>query len=87
MIAKALFLKILIGISFFIGFIQSNEPQPAIEIVDLYQMFCHLLNIKPAENDGVWDRIRALLRNSSSCLNCSNIVLFFTSFVLLWLSH
>ncbi len=28
-------------------------------------MICHLLGIRPEENDGVWERIKALLRNGA----------------------
>ncbi len=38
---------------------------PEFELVDVYQMFCHLLGIEPLANDGVWDRVKALLRNSA----------------------
>ena len=36
------------------------------ELVDVYQIFCHLLGIKPNPNDGVWDRVSGLLRNSAA---------------------
>ncbi len=36
-----------------------------IELVDVYNMFCHLLGITAEENDGVLDRIMAMLRNLS----------------------
>jgi hypothetical protein len=69
------------------GFNIKQETQKPIEIVDLYHMFCHLLDIIPAENDGVWDRIKGLLRNSAHSVSISNLVLIFTSTVLLWTFH
>ena len=68
----------------FLGFNIKPQAQDPIEIVDLYQMFCHLLDIIPAENDGVWDRIKGLLKNSSVRQNSSNVVLLLTFCVLIW---
>jgi len=42
-----------------------KEAQPAIELVDIYQMLCHLMDVHPEPNDGVWERIKNLLRNSA----------------------
>ena len=66
------------------GFNIKQEAQDPIEIVDLYMMFCHLLNISAKENDGVWERIKGLLRNSSSTQIPSNFVLLLTFCVLIW---
>ena len=72
-------------ILFNIGFNIKKEAQPPIEIVDLYEMFCHLLNIIPAENDGVWDRIKGLLKNSSPMNKPSSIVVLVLSLcALIW---
>jgi len=43
------------------------------------------LDIEPLHNDGVWDRIRNLLKNSSVPLN-SSVVLTLTSFIILQLT-
>ena len=43
------------------------------------------LDIEPLQNDGVWDRIRNLLRNSSVPLN-SSVVLTVASFIILQLT-
>merc|ERR1719188_2429222 len=43
-----------------------GEIYPAIELVDVYQIFCHLLDIEPQDNDGVWERVKALLRNAAT---------------------
>ncbi len=48
------------------GFHSDGRVYPAIELVDLYQMFCFLLDVDPLPNDGVWNRIRAMLRNGSA---------------------
>ena len=45
-------------------------------------MICFLLDIEPLSNDGVWDRIRALLRNSSVSLNSSVVLTLFTLLLL-----
>ena len=78
--------NILTHIIFFIlGFNIKKEAQPPIEIVDLYEMFCHLLNIIPAENDGVWDRIKGLLKNSSPMNKPSSVVVLVLSLcALIW---
>lgn len=55
-----------------IGFHSEGKVYEPIEIVDVYQMFCFLLDIEPEENDGVWDRIKALLRNDAS--SHSNVI-------------
>ena len=48
------------------GFQQtSGEVYPAIELVDVYQIFCHLLDIEPQDNDGVWERVNALLKSGN----------------------
>lgn len=47
------------------GFIPMKEAQPPIELVDIYQMLCHLMDVQQEPNDGVWERIKSLLRNSS----------------------
>lgn len=46
-------------------FITNPDPQPAIELVDIYELLCHLMNIKPQPNDGIWERIKSLLKNSA----------------------
>ena len=51
------------------AFKSSGKIYPAIELVDIYQLICNLLNLEPLQNDGVWDRIKAMLRNSSTCLH------------------
>ena len=72
-------------ILFNLGFNIKKEAQPPIEIVDLYEMFCHLLNIIPAENDGVWDRIKGLLKNSSPMNKPSSVVVLVLSLcALIW---
>ncbi len=48
------------------GFKQGGAVTPHIELVDVYQIFCKLLGFEPRENDGIWERIKALLRNSAS---------------------
>ena len=35
---------------------------PPFENVNLYELFCHILGIEPAENDGDLERVRGLLR-------------------------
>jgi len=60
------------------GFLSSDYPQPPIHLVDIYQMICFLLDIDPLPNDGIWDRIRALLKNSSVSLNSSVVLTLFT---------
>jgi hypothetical protein len=50
---------------FFTDFIENADAQPPIELVDIYELLCHLMNIKPQPNDGIWDRIKNLLRNSA----------------------
>lgn len=60
------------------GFVESEEPMPAIQLVDVYRLLCFLLDIEPQKNDSIWDRIRALLRNSAksnSPLNWAILVL------------
>uniref|UniRef100_A0A0K2TR93 Ectonucleotide pyrophosphatase/phosphodiesterase family member 6like [Oryzias latipes] n=1 Tax=Lepeophtheirus salmonis TaxID=72036 RepID=A0A0K2TR93_LEPSM len=46
--------------------VDPNETYNAIELVDLYQMFCFLLGVEPQPNDGLWSRIRDLLKNSAN---------------------
>ena len=47
------------------AFVSTPVAQPPIEVVDLYNMFCFILGIKPAGNDGIWERIKGLLRNGA----------------------
>ena len=58
------------------AFVSRKEPQPPIELVDLYRMFCFLLDIEPAktcENScGLWERIKNLLRNDGSALRANH---------------
>lgn len=56
------------------GFVDSNEPQPPIHLVDVYRMLCFLLDIQPLPNDGIWDRIRNLLKNSSVSVKSSVVL-------------
>jgi len=68
-------------------FISSSTPQPAIELVDVYQMLCFLLDIdSPEPNDGVWSRIRNLLKNSSVTVN-SSVVLILASVIVTYTYH
>ena len=57
------------------AFISTPVAQPPIEVVDLYNMFCFILGIKPAENDGIWERVKALLKNDSSALKAHSALL------------
>ena len=57
------------------AFVAKTDPQPPIELVDLYQMFCFILGIEAEPNDGVWDRIKRLLRNDSSSLKATHLAL------------
>lgn len=34
-----------------------------IEIVDIYSLMCHMLNIKPKVNDGKFERVKSLLKD------------------------
>ncbi len=53
------------SIFLFSDFIENPDAQPPIELVDIYELLCHLMNIKPQPNDGIWDRIKNLLKNSA----------------------
>lgn len=64
------------------GFHSDGHTYAPIELVDVYQMFCFLLNIDPQTNDGVWDRIRALLRNSSAPINANWSILLAALWIL-----
>ena len=71
----------------FTDFISSSRPQPAIELVDVYQMLCFLLDIEsPEPNDGVWSRIRNLLKNSSVTVS-SSVVLILASVIVTHVYH
>ena len=71
----------------FTDFISSSRPQPAIELVDVYQMLCFLLGIEsPEPNDGVWSRIRNLLKNSSVTVS-SSVVLILASVIVTHVYH
>ena len=50
------------------GFKDDGSTHDGIELVDVYQIFCHLLGFDPEPNDGIWDRVRGLLKNSSLAL-------------------
>jgi hypothetical protein len=39
----------------------SGRTVGAVEQVDVYALMCHLLGIEPAPNDGVWERIAAVV--------------------------
>lgn len=56
------------------GFVESSRPQPPIHLVDVYRMLCFLLDIEPLPNDGLWDRIRNLLKNSSVSVKSSVVL-------------
>ncbi len=58
----------------FSGFHDTGASYAPIELVDVYGMFCYLLGIDPESNDGVWDRIRRMLRNSSGMTRPSMVV-------------
>jgi len=34
---------------------------PAIDLVDIYQVYCELLGVRPRPHNGTWARARALL--------------------------
>lgn len=34
---------------------------PAIDLVDIYQVYCELLGVRPQPHNGTWARARALL--------------------------
>ena len=70
----------------FAGFISSTREQPPIELVDIYQMLCFLLDIEPEKNDGIWDRIRNLLKNSSVSVR-SSVVLILASVLMTYTYH
>ena len=58
------------------GFQQtSGEVYPAIELVDVYQIFCHLVDIEPQDNDGVWERVNALLKSGNGAAGVPSLSL------------
>ena len=45
---------------------KSGYESGPIEAVDLYQLMCFLLQIKPDHHDGDWSRVRPMLTISSA---------------------
>ena len=58
----------------FPGFKNNGETYDPIELVDVYQVLCHLLGIEPNDNDGVWARVKAFLRNSGCDVTASRVI-------------
>ena len=40
---------------------------PAIELVDLYPLFTHLLDVQPQPNNGTWGRVSSMLVSAAPC--------------------
>lgn len=58
----------------FQGFINDGSVHDGIELVDVYQIFCHLLGFEPNEHDGVWERVKAMLRNTTVANSAPSIL-------------
>nr|XP_042911207.1 glycerophosphocholine cholinephosphodiesterase ENPP6-like [Parasteatoda tepidariorum] len=39
------------------------KPQP-FDIIDIYNLMCHLLKIEPLPNNGTWEHVEPLLRTA-----------------------
>ena len=63
------------------AFVNTPVAQPPIEVVDLYNMFCHILGIKPVKNDGIWERIKGLLKNDSSSVKAHSVLVILLALV------
>ena len=59
--------------------IKKNVKTKPINTVDIYQLMCHVLGIKPSANDGIWSHVDDILADTSSvqalCSTSSLIVL------------
>ena len=44
---------------------RKNYKEEVIRTVDLYSLMCHILQIKPRKNDGVFNRIKSILKENS----------------------
>lgn len=56
------------------GFFSGGQVHDAIELVDVYQLMCFLLNIEPRPNDGEWSRVRPMLRNAALTTHSSLMI-------------
>lgn len=50
-----------------------GEP---IHLVDIYQIYAHILGIEPQTHDGSWSRVRSYLTNSSVKIQLTAAPLF-----------
>ncbi|XP_072904208.1 glycerophosphocholine cholinephosphodiesterase ENPP6 [Hemitrygon akajei] len=42
-----------------------NQKVPAIRVVDVYNLMCHVAGIKPLPNNGSWSHVELMLRNKA----------------------
>lgn len=56
-----------------------GEP---IHLVDVYQIYAHVLGIEPQPNNGSWSRVRSYLTNSASMINVLNVTPVLTALLI-----
>jgi len=70
------------------GFNARPQAYPPMQLVDVYNILCHLAGVEPNENSGSWERVRAMLKNGSpvgaepattALLTSVAVVLFFNA--------
>lgn len=62
-----------------------GEP---IELVDIYQIYAHVLGISPQPHNGSWTRVRSYLTNEApSSTKVHNVVGFLTAFLLIMVHY
>ena len=66
---------------------QKHASEEDVEVVDLYQILCFLLDLPPSEHSGRWDRVRGMLTVSGSERTAAAAATVFTAAALILLSH
>ena len=56
-----------------------GEP---IHLVDVYQIYAHVLGFEPQPNNGSWSRVRSYLTNSASMINVLNVTPVLTALLI-----
>ncbi|XP_023340595.1 ectonucleotide pyrophosphatase/phosphodiesterase family member 6 isoform X2 [Eurytemora carolleeae] len=57
------------------AFKDTGEVLPPVQLVDVYELLCKVLDIEPRPNDGIFARIQAFLKGGATDYQCSNFLL------------